>query len=319
MKPASLEQCGLFVALSVAGSLCLAASASAQDRMPASRALFDLGRALMASGRYSEACPKLEESARLEPGMGTRFNLAYCWERIGRSASAWALYLDVAAEARAAGSTEREQIARGLARDLEPRLAYLLVSVNRSSPGLEIVRDGVPLGRAAWGVPTPVDPGLHVVQARAPGKQPWAGSVNVPARHFVYGVSVPELADVPVDTALSARQWWGVGIGAASAAAIAAGTVFARAASEQERSAADVCPNYALEGCLRDEVADHDRWLARAHTFQTRAVIGFAVGGAAALGSALLLVLGSSVKGAESGVQVGLLEEAWGPYVGGVW
>jgi len=35
--------------------------------------------------------------------MGTQFNLAHCWEMGGRTASAWGLFLDVAAAAGSSG------------------------------------------------------------------------------------------------------------------------------------------------------------------------------------------------------------------------
>jgi hypothetical protein len=319
MKERLLQPSYRVLALSLAALLLHAMEARADDRVPAARALFNLGRALMASGRYTEACPKFEESLRLEAGMGTRFNLAYCWERLGRTASAWALYLDVAAEARAAGSAEREQVATRLARDLEPRLSYLLISIQRPSPELSIVRDGVPLGHAAWGVPTPVDPGLHVVWAQAPGKQRWIGSVNVRARHFVYTLSVPELAEVTVDKSLSHREWWGVGLGATGAAGIAAGTLFAVGANERADGAAAVCPNAMSEGCLLEERAEHARRIDQARTLRTRAVVGFAVGGAAAAASALLFLLEPDSEKSDRGLLLSSLSEGWGACIGGVW
>ena len=66
----------------------------------AARALFDEGRNLSAAGKYNEACVKLEESQRLDPGTGTMFNLADCYEHVGRTATAWSLYLEVASRMR---------------------------------------------------------------------------------------------------------------------------------------------------------------------------------------------------------------------------
>src|SRR5688572_18113756 len=44
------------------------------------RKLFKEGRSLAAEGRHAEACPKFEQSLQLEAGVGTRFNLADCYE-----------------------------------------------------------------------------------------------------------------------------------------------------------------------------------------------------------------------------------------------
>src|SRR5258708_37292521 len=67
-------------------------TAHAQNDPVAARTLFDEGRKLLADGKYDAACPKLEESQRLDPGMGTLVNLAECWEHIGRTALAWARF-----------------------------------------------------------------------------------------------------------------------------------------------------------------------------------------------------------------------------------
>ena len=76
----------------------------------------------MQQGKYAEACPKLEESMRLDSGIGTQFNLADCNEHIGKLATAWAGFLDVAAAAKAASQPDREKVARGAgARAREPR------------------------------------------------------------------------------------------------------------------------------------------------------------------------------------------------------
>src|SRR6266498_1038121 len=69
------------------------AQVSAENRA-AAQALFDLGRTLITSGRAEEACPKFEESQRLDPGVGTQLNLADCYDRTGRTASAWTLYIE---------------------------------------------------------------------------------------------------------------------------------------------------------------------------------------------------------------------------------
>src|SRR5215471_17101917 len=121
----------------------------------AARALFAEGRKLVAGGEYEAACPKFEESFRLDPGIGTGFNLADCWEHVGRTASAWARFLGVAAAAKALGQTERERVARERAAALEPQLSRLTVSVAAQDDGLAVQRDDVALGPASWGLALP--------------------------------------------------------------------------------------------------------------------------------------------------------------------
>src|SRR5688572_9040069 len=145
----------------------------------AARALFAEGRQLVAEKRFEEACPKFEESLRLDHGMGTQFNLAFCWEQLGRTASAWALFLDVAAAARAGNQPQRESAARERASALESKLSRLTINVAVPSEGMEITRDGVPVGKASWGIAVPIDPGTHTLKASAPGKEPWSEEITV--------------------------------------------------------------------------------------------------------------------------------------------
>ena len=162
----------------------------------AARALFDDARSLMQAGRFAEACPRFEESGRLAPGIGTRFNLADCYEHAGRTASAWAIFLDVAGAARMKHQDDREKVARERAAALEPRLVRLVIVVpTENRPlGLEIQRDGTRVGEAQWGVGVPADPGAHLITATAPGRKKWVESANVAGEKALVSVTVPTLA-----------------------------------------------------------------------------------------------------------------------------
>lgn len=162
----------------------------------AARALFDAARKLMLAGAFVEACPKLEEGMRLMPGLGMKFNLAECYENLGRLASAWGLYLDVAGAAKEKHDAEREGVARGRAQALEGRLSYLTVDLDPGTArltGLTITRDGTPLGRGQLGSAVPVDPGAHVIHAEAPGRKPWNLSLKVAPEGVHARVKVPLL------------------------------------------------------------------------------------------------------------------------------
>src|SRR5688572_13616735 len=70
---------------------CLRVEAQPSDRKRA-EALFNEARTLMDRSDFSAACPKLEQSWNLDPATGTAFNLALCFEKAGRLASALAWY-----------------------------------------------------------------------------------------------------------------------------------------------------------------------------------------------------------------------------------
>lgn len=168
--------------------------ASPADRA-AAQALFEQGRELMARGRAKEACPRFEESQRLDSGLGTQYHLATCYEAVTRLASAHTLFLEVAAQARILGQARREQLARERADALVARLTKLTIEVpHEQAPELLVERDGSFVGRAQWGLPVPVDPGVHRVRASAPGLSTWVVEIDVPNDAGVHTVSVPPLA-----------------------------------------------------------------------------------------------------------------------------
>jgi serine/threonine-protein kinase len=163
----------------------------------AAQALFDDGKELMARGLAQQACPKFEESQRLDPGMGTEFHLADCWQHIGRTASAWAMFREVESQAHASGQAARERVAHDRATALEPFVSKIVITPQGAGeePGLRIDRDGVAIDEPLWGTPVPVDPGPHVVHALAPRKVAWQTIVGVPPQGRVVTVDVPALLD----------------------------------------------------------------------------------------------------------------------------
>src|SRR5437763_3652209 len=126
--------------LGVAAALALATPPARANDPVAAQALFDEAKKLIAAGSYAPACLKLEESQRLDPGIGTLFHLADCHQRIGKTASAWAEFLEVAAQAKTSQQTEREKVARERASALESKLPRVVVNVGHAAPGLEIKR-----------------------------------------------------------------------------------------------------------------------------------------------------------------------------------
>jgi serine/threonine-protein kinase len=169
-------------------------SAAATDPAAATM-LFNEARHLAASGRYPEACPKFEESQRLDPGIGTQFNLADCYEHTSRLASAWALFLDVASAAGGTGQAARESVARKRAAALEPRLSKLTIEAPRNAAGLEVRRNGEVLGASVWNSPIPVDPGSYTIEASAPGRKKWSTLVTVGRNGATVTVAIPILEE----------------------------------------------------------------------------------------------------------------------------
>ena len=138
------------------------AGAEDGDRSAVAEALFQEGRALLMAGNAADACPKLEESQRLDPAAGTLMALALCREQVGELASAWAAFVETEGRARLDGRSDRERLAHDHATALRPRLSTVSLRVPSDlagTPGLSIVLDGAALGAGAWNVDIPIDGG----------------------------------------------------------------------------------------------------------------------------------------------------------------
>jgi hypothetical protein len=153
-------------------ALTLASSAPARaDEASMAESLFQQGVAAMDKGDLPRACEMLAESQRLDPGGGTLLNLALCHERAGHTATAWARYLEALGVARRDKRDDRIAFAEEHIRALEPRLPRLVISLAERVDGVRVKVDGVELRADAWEVPSPIDPGEHVVRVEAPGRR----------------------------------------------------------------------------------------------------------------------------------------------------
>jgi hypothetical protein len=273
---------------------------SATD-VAAAQALFERARALMAEHRAEEACPLFAESQRLDAGLGTQYNLATCYEAVGRFASAYTLFLEVAAAAKSRGQGDRAAVARARAGAVESKLSRLAIEVaaGQHAP-VTVERNGSVVGAPQWGLAVPLDPGSYRVTASGAGLVTWSREVKVGSKPEVHVLKVPVLAlarplaercddasDVSCATASNmaraqtnddgffappARKaglaTLGVGV-----AGLTVGTVFAlRAHSKNQSSENAGCDE---RGCPDNESLDLRRQALRAGDFAT---VGFGVG-----------------------------------------
>ena len=173
------------------------------DKIADAEDLFRRAKALMAQGKYEDACPMLKESYRSDPATGTLLNLALCNEHIGISASAWGEFRMVEQESRAAvpPREDRVALAREHAEKLEPRLARITLDVPLSArtPGLVVKVDGEEKGEALWTAGIVVDPGTRIIEASAPGKKTAAMRIKIDDEGVVQKVTLAPLDDAPVE------------------------------------------------------------------------------------------------------------------------
>lgn len=215
------------VGLATAALLLASKDARAQnagtDRQIA-ETLFEQGRALMEQKKYAEACPKLAESQRLDPGGGTLLNLALCHELEGKTASAQSEFKEALGQAAKDGRADREELAREHLAGLEKRVMRIVVVVPKP---YDVTLDGSKLSPAAWGIAIAVDPGEHRVVAEAEGATRWQSIVDAKEEGRTYRVEVPLLDHAKEESPAQARPrpriervqhpafWWLLGGGAA--------------------------------------------------------------------------------------------------------
>ena len=299
------------VLAAIAMLLLVAARAQAQTPAPAGNAsalaeqLFNQARDLVKANQWAEACPKFEASLRYDPVLGTRLNLATCYEHIGKLASAWGLYRESIELARKAGDPKRAEYAQKQATALEPRLPKLAIAVPAGAPaGLVVKRDDTPVDAGALGVALYVDPGTHIITAAAPGFEPFSVTLTL-VEAKTETLAIPALvarpaaaAETDVKPAVEAapepgprsrkRTYVALGIGGAGVVATGVGLVFGARASSAFSDAKALCGADLV--CNQASFARGKQLVHDAHSRATISTV-FTVGGGAAIAAAVIVYL----------------------------
>lgn len=274
-----------------------------RERKAAAEVLFEEGKDLVGRGLFAEGCSKFEESQKLDAGIGTQFNLADCYERLGRLASAYALFMEVASTTRLRGQMEREAVARERATDLKPRLSRLVIVVDPTTapPGISVVRNGTPVGAAQWGVAIPVDPGQVKITVTAPDRRAWEISVDVRNEGADERVVVPGLEPTPTVQRVyispmqvsppqpefldRPKNWVGLGLGGVGVVGLGLFTYFGLDSQSKYRK--------SDAGCNADDQCSPDAISTRQDAYDAgvRANVSLAVGAGCLLAGSVLLLL----------------------------
>ena len=313
-----MRRISLLSAVVVGCSLLAAVPARAQNATDkaSADALFDEAKRLMEAKRFAEACPKLADSQRLDPAVGTLLNLALCYRQNGQTASAWSTYREAAAQARTQGQSDREELARTEATALEKELTRLVIEVPPEARvnGLEIKRDGTLVPPGLWGIPSPVDPGVRAIDVSAPAKKPIHLEATTQGAGGTAKVVIPVLHDAPVAPAPkpaplgpvtqppptsqesgsggTVQLVSGLVLGGAGAAAIATGTIFGllsvahNKAADNNREKADEATTEAALEKYNGRVESHE---SDADSARTVGFICVGVGAAALIGGVVLI------------------------------
>ncbi|MGK3965532.1 tetratricopeptide repeat protein [Sorangium sp. So ce118] len=324
---------GLCAAL-ISGALPAQAEPSAAEKA-AAEALFDGALDLMKQGRNAEACPRLEQSYRIDPGIGTLLYLAECYEKTGRTASAWATFRQAMSESRASGQAERARKAQARATRLEPLLSKLNVSVaaeDAAIEGFSVRVDGKALERSLFGIAMPRDPGEIAIEASAPGHETWTTTVKLGDNKAETNVEVPPLkklaappaappeaprsgaspaepsappraAAPPAESGGDTTRLLGLIVGGAGVVGLGVGTFFGVKAISKNGDAEGYCKGGSTCEDRRGVTLTEE-----ASSAATVSNIAFGVGAAAAVGGAVLYFVVAPRQ--TSRVQVGPIVDA---------
>lgn len=284
-----MRGCRMFGALAVGLPLLTAPSLHAQSltqNKAMAEVLFREATELAAKGQHVQACERFEASQRYDPALGTILYLADCYDRVGRSASAWVWFVQAREQAHASNQNEREQIASRRAADLERRLSTIRIDVAPEArlPGLTVEMNGAPVPPSSFGVPIPVDPGRSYVRATAPGHFPWTEVLYLEPGPDRRTLELPRLSR-PVSKQKPSKasapsgppRWVGFALGGGGLFGLGAATVLGVRAHELDRQSHDECRSNDANACNAEGRSLRDRAFGAANAATVAAVAGAAL------------------------------------------
>lgn len=210
------------------------------DRTAYADYLFKQGVELMKKGDCAAAVPKFLSSFRLDPAAASLMNVATCYTKDGRTGSAWRTYRKAASLAEAEHDAELQAQAAEALSKLDPTLTKLkLITTNKTDPvSLTLNGESIPIED---GMPIPLDPGDNVIEAYAPGHQPWRRTVSAGDPGVVLVVDVPELPKLQAANEGSPWRTTAIVVGAVGVAGMLTGLGFGISAKSAYDSSKSNC------------------------------------------------------------------------------
>lgn len=306
------------------------AAAQTEEEIAGARSAATQGVKAYDAGDYALAVDLFQRAESLVHAPPHLLYMARANEKLGRLVTARELYNKIIRESLPPSAPQAFRDAQAAAeeeiRGVEPRLARLTVTVE-APPGVAatVTMDGKEVPAALLGVPRPVDPGEHTVEAKAEGylvarqsaalseggtgslalklevdpNAPAAASADPAPAAESHQVAMP--AAMPADTGprdessgLRTPAYISFGVGAVG---LGAGLLFTLQSARKRSDADDLfdkCASHGVDGqCkeedpLSSEVASLDD---EAGSAQTLAIVGYAVGGLGVAAGVTLLLL----------------------------
>ena len=157
------------VITSIALLAVLSASASADK----ADKLFQKAKKLHAEKKYAEACPTYEEVDKTDPAIGSKLNVAKCYEDWGRLATAYIWYVQadkMAIEAK----DEREPKIKEVIDELDTNVPRMTIKTPEGAdPDIvdTLTLDGQPIPEDFLNTQQRIDPGPHVIEFVVEGQK----------------------------------------------------------------------------------------------------------------------------------------------------
>jgi hypothetical protein len=158
----------------VLAAAIMASNNAGADAPADATALFDQGIKDMQAGKTEVACKELSASLARYADSGTKGALAECYTKLGRVASAWTLWHELA------DTVDDPDLKADAAKNadlLAPRLPHFAIKFAAPPPsGLTISVGGNSVADPTLDVPLPIDPGPFSVRTAAAGYDEWTGT-----------------------------------------------------------------------------------------------------------------------------------------------
>lgn len=251
--------------------------------------LFDQGIKEMKAGQTEKACNSFERSIATYSDSGTKGSLARCYEKLGRLASSWKLWRELA-DLAPSGDLRRDAAAQ--AAKLEPKIGRYVIKLTNPPPDLAVTINGQPT--KLTDTPIPIDAGGVIVRAYAAGRKDFSTELAATDGN-VLTIEIPDLAKVdvvvppkdpeppkqppPPPPPSKTRKYVGLGLVGAGAGAIVVGTVFGLKANSAFSDAQDLCGG-SVDNCIADRVGESQAKVDDARSAGTLSTVMFVAGGA---------------------------------------
>ncbi len=285
----------LLLALAITGSAAIAHADAKSEAI----LLFDQGLKEMKAGQYDKACNSFERSIATYSDSGTKGSLARCYEKLGRLASSWKLWRELA-DLAPSGDLRRDASAQ--VAKLEPKIGRYVIKHGNATPSLSVTINGQPT--KLTDVPVPIDAGGVIVRAYAPGRKDFSVELSATDGNVLM-IEIPELAMVdtpikkdpdpikppppPPPPPSKARKYLGPGLIGVGAGAVVFGGALGLKAKNLFSDAEDICGG-SVDNCIADRVGESQVKVDDARSAGTFSTVMFVVGGAAIAGGVVLYI-----------------------------